>query len=55
MRTSDDSDWRLPARRRYARQAAALLAGIVLDDAVCARRVRMAAGEIESGHRRARL
>jgi CO/xanthine dehydrogenase FAD-binding subunit len=39
----------LPARPAYARQAAALLAGIVLDDAVCARAGEMAAGEIEVG------
>jgi CO/xanthine dehydrogenase FAD-binding subunit len=39
----------LPARPAYARQAAALLAGIVLDDAVCARAGEMAAGEVEVG------
>ena len=39
----------LPARPAYARQAAALLAGTVLDDAVCARAGEMAAGEVEVG------
>jgi aerobic carbon-monoxide dehydrogenase medium subunit len=39
----------LPARAAYARQAAALLAGVVLDDAVCARAGETAAGEVEVG------
>jgi aerobic carbon-monoxide dehydrogenase medium subunit len=39
----------LPARPAYARQATALLAGIVLDDAVCARAGEMAASEVEVG------
>jgi CO/xanthine dehydrogenase FAD-binding subunit len=36
----------LPARPACARQAAALLAGTVLDDAACARAGEMAAGEV---------
>ena len=39
----------LPARAAYARQAAALLAGVVLDDAVCLRAGEMAASEVEVG------
>jgi aerobic carbon-monoxide dehydrogenase medium subunit len=39
----------LPARAAYARQAAALLAGVVLDDAVCAWARETAAGEVEVG------
>ncbi|HVB78444.1 MAG TPA: xanthine dehydrogenase family protein subunit M [Candidatus Binataceae bacterium] len=39
----------LPARAAYARQAAKLLAGTVLDDAICARAGQTAAGEVEVG------
>jgi carbon-monoxide dehydrogenase medium subunit len=39
----------LPARAAYARGAAALLTGAVLDDAVCARAGEIAAGEVETG------
>jgi hypothetical protein len=35
-----------PTQPAYARQAAALLAGTVLDDAVCARAGEMAADEV---------